>query len=145
MTLYIYRVGGLAPQKILLQDLNLLKALVVLGLCLDRSDPPVRPTGQTGRSCQTSYSTWTGQTAWSTVGRARLATAPGPVRPLGQTGRTGWHSLLPILVVNRLLVYSLFMRVACSVCVTLPLIILYIYHLPSQWSSSCSYVSWLCN
>ena len=29
-----------------------------------------------------------------------------------------------------LLVYSLFIRVGCSVCVTLPLIILIIYHLP---------------
>ena len=36
------------------------------------------------------------------------------------------------------LVYSLFMRVGYSVCVTLPLIILIIYHLPlySQWSLS---------
>ena len=35
------------------------------------------------------------------------------------------------------LVYSLFMRVGCSVCIILPLIIP-IYHLPlySQWSSS---------
>ena len=36
-----------------------------------------------------------------------------------------------------LLVYSLFMRVGCSVCVTLPLIILYLsLTLYSQWSSS---------
>ena len=45
---YIYRVGGLAPQEILLQDLNLLKSLVVLGFQVDRSDrsdPPVRPVG----------------------------------------------------------------------------------------------------
>ena len=34
-----------------------------------------------------------------------------------------------------LFVYSLFMRVGYSVCVTLPMIILIIYHLPlySQW------------
>ena len=66
VTLYIYRVGGLVPQEILLQDLNLLKTLVVVGLCLDRSDrsdPPVRP-----------------------VGRARPATTARQVRPLGQTG-----------------------------------------------------------
>ena len=61
VALYIYRVSGLVPHEILLQDLNLLKTLVVLGLCLDRSDPPVRP-----------------------VGRARLATVPGLARPLGQ-------------------------------------------------------------
>ena len=42
MTLYIYRVGRLAPQEILLQDLNLLKTLVVLG--------PVRPDGPTGQT-----------------------------------------------------------------------------------------------
>ena len=36
-----------------------------------------------------------------------------------------------------LLVYSLFMRVGCSMCVTLPLIILYMSPLYSQWSSSC--------
>ena len=38
-----------------------------------------------------------------------------------------------------LLVISLFMRVGYSVCVTLPLIIFIIFHLPlySQWSSSC--------
>ena len=30
--------GGLIPQEILLQDLNLLKSLVVLGFHLDRSD-----------------------------------------------------------------------------------------------------------
>ena len=41
--------GQLIPQEILLQDLNLLKALVVLGLYLDwsdRSDPPVRTVGR---------------------------------------------------------------------------------------------------
>ena len=74
MALYIYRVGGLAPQEILLQDLNLWKSLIVLGLCLDRSDPPVRP-----------------------VGRARLAT-------YASTGQTAWthrsDRSLPILVVN---------------------------------------------
>ena len=43
VTLYIYRVGGLALHEILLQDLNLLKALVVLRLCLDRSDRSVVP------------------------------------------------------------------------------------------------------
>jgi len=50
---YIYRVGGLVLQEILLQDLNLWKILVVLGLYLDRSVPtgqatvsqPVRPVG----------------------------------------------------------------------------------------------------
>ena len=88
MTLYIYRVGGLAPQEILLQDLNLLKALVVLRLCLDRSDRsylpvrPVIPTGQTGRLLP------------DRLHRHR------PVRPPGATGQTGWSSLLPILVVN---------------------------------------------
>ena len=66
MALYIYRVGGLAPQEILLQDLNLLKSLVVLGLRLDRSDPPVRPAG-----------------------RAIPATVPRPVRRLGETGQAG--------------------------------------------------------
>jgi len=71
VTLYIYRVGGLAPQEILLQDLNLLKALVVLGLCLDRSDPPVRP-----------------------VSRARPATAPRPVRPLGLVCCQFWSSIV---------------------------------------------------
>ena len=36
-----------------------------------------------------------------------------------------------------LLVYSLFMRVDCSVCVTLPLIIIHLSLTPvSQWSSS---------
>ena len=43
VALYIYRVGGFAPQEILLQDLNLLKALVVLGFCLDQSDRSVMP------------------------------------------------------------------------------------------------------
>ena len=38
VTLYIYRVGGLVPQEIILQDLNLLKFLVVLGFYSDRSD-----------------------------------------------------------------------------------------------------------
>ena len=55
VALYIYRVGGLAPQEILLQDLNLLKSLVVLGFHLDRSDRstlPVRPVGY----CRTDYS-----------------------------------------------------------------------------------------
>ena len=36
MALYIYRVGGPIPQEILLQDPNLWKFLVVLGLYLDR-------------------------------------------------------------------------------------------------------------
>jgi len=62
MALYIYRVGGFVPQEILLQDLNLRKSLVVLGLCLDRSDRSV--------SCRAGYSAL-------------------PVRPLGQTGQTG--------------------------------------------------------
>ena len=44
------------------------------------------------------------------------------------------------------LVYSLFMRVGYSVCVTLPLIILY-YHLPlySQQSAPYFIKSWLYN
>ena len=49
MALYIYWVGGLVPQEILLQDLNLRKLQVVLGLCLDwsdRSDPPIRLFGR---------------------------------------------------------------------------------------------------
>ena len=43
--------------------------------------------------------------------------------------------MLPLIL--EVLVYSLFMRVGYSVCITLPLTIL-IYHLPlySQWSSS---------
>ena len=43
------------------------------------------------------------------------------------------------------LVYSLFMRVGCSVCVTLPLIILY-YHLPlyNQQFTPYLIMSWLC-
>ena len=35
--------GGLIPQEILLQDLNLLKSLVVLGFHLDRSDRSTLP------------------------------------------------------------------------------------------------------
>ena len=44
------------------------------------------------------------------------------------------------------LVYSLFMRVGCFVCVTLPLII-FIYHLPLYIQQSAPYfiMSWLCN
>ena len=61
MALYIYRVGGLAPQEIQLQDLNLLKSLVVLGLRLNRSDPPVRPVGRTRPATDAS----TGQIAWA--------------------------------------------------------------------------------
>jgi len=38
VALYIYRVGGLALQEILLQDLNLLNTLIVLGFHLDQSD-----------------------------------------------------------------------------------------------------------
>ena len=75
VALYIYRVGGLIPQEILLQDLNLLKSLVVLGFHLDWSDPPVRP-----------------------VGRARPATTPRPVRPVGL-------NCLPILVVNNNMIH----------------------------------------
>ena len=59
VALYIYRVGGLAQQEILLQDLNLRKILIVVGLCLDRSDPPVRPVGRARPATYTS----TGQTA----------------------------------------------------------------------------------
>ena len=64
VALYIYRVGGLVPQEILLQDLNLWKTLVVLGLYLDRSDRsdlPVRPVGP----CRTGHSASIGQTAQS--------------------------------------------------------------------------------
>ena len=65
VALYIYRAGGLVAQEILLQDLNLWKTLVVLGLYLDRSVPagqatvprPVRPLGQTGW-CQFWLSTY---------------------------------------------------------------------------------------
>ena len=59
VTFYIYRVGGLAPQEILLKDLNLLKSLVVLRLCLYRSDSPVRPIGRVRPATYVS----TGQTA----------------------------------------------------------------------------------
>jgi len=74
MALYIYRVGGFVPQEILLQDLNLRKSLVVLGLCLDWSDLPVRPVGL----------------------------LPGRLqRPTGQTARTDRSDRsMPILVVN---------------------------------------------
>ena len=51
VALYIYRVGGLAPQEILLQDLNLLKSLVVLGLRLDRSDRLARPVRPVSLDC----------------------------------------------------------------------------------------------
>ena len=54
VTLYIYRVGGLAPQEIQLQDLNLLKYLVVLGLRLNRSDRSVHVAANFG--CQHSLS-----------------------------------------------------------------------------------------
>ena len=66
--------GGLIPQKILLQDLNLLKSLVILGFHLDRSDRSVVPD--------------------------RLQTLR-PVRPLERTGQTSLYILLSILVVNR--------------------------------------------
>ena len=65
VALYIYRVGGLVPQEILLQDLNLWKYLVVLGLCSDRSDRSDRSV-----SCRAGYSIL-------------------PVWPLGQTDQTG--------------------------------------------------------
>ena len=44
--------GGLIPQEILLQDLNLLKSLVVLGFHLDRSDRSAAagPTTASNRS-----------------------------------------------------------------------------------------------
>ena len=61
--------GGLILQEILLQDLNLLKFLVVLGFHFHRSDRstlPVRP-----------------------VGVARPATWSRPFRPLLSTGQTG--------------------------------------------------------
>ena len=61
VALYIYRVGGLVPQEILLQDLNLWKTLVVLGLYLDRSDRSDLPVGP----CRTGHSASTGQTARS--------------------------------------------------------------------------------
>ena len=82
--------SGLIPQEILLQDLNLLKSLVVLGFHLDRSDRstlPVRPVG----CCRTDYSV-------------------RPVRPLGHTGHTGLYCLMPILVVN---ICPLFFGKAC--------------------------------
>ena len=53
---------GLIPQEILLQDLNLLKYLVVLGFYLDRSDRstlpvrPLDPTGQTVRAYRSDRS-----------------------------------------------------------------------------------------
>ena len=59
---YIYRVGGLILQEILLQDLNILKSLVVLGFHMDRSDwsdPPVRPVGH----ARPAIDALTGQTA----------------------------------------------------------------------------------
>ena len=80
----------LSRKKILLQDLNLLKSLVVLGFHLDRSDRstlPVRPVG----CCRTDYSVW-------------------PVRPLGRTGQTGRYCRMPILVVN---ISPLFFGKAC--------------------------------
>ena len=73
--------GGLIPQEILLQDLNLLKSLVVLGFHLDpshRSTLPVRPVG----CCRTDYSVWS-------------------VRPLGRTCKTGRYCRMPILIVNK--------------------------------------------
>ena len=73
VTLYIYRVGGLAQQEILLQDLNLLKSLVVLGFHLDRSDRSALP---------------------EKLQHLR------PVRPPGMTGQIGRSRLLPILVIN---------------------------------------------
>ena len=83
MTLYIYRVGGLVPQEILLQDLNLWKTLVVLGLYLDR---------QTRRTYRSDRSVPAGQ-----------ATVPRPVRPLGQTDQIGWCQLKVCLPKNILL------------------------------------------
>ena len=68
--------GGLIPQEIVLQNLNLLKSLVVLGFHLYRSD-------RSDRLVMTD----------------RLQTLR-PVRPLERTGQTGLYRLLPILVVN---------------------------------------------
>ena len=69
MILYIYRLGWTYPKKNLLQDLNLLKSLVILGFHLDRSDRstlpvrPVDPTGQTGRLLPDRLQRLTSQTA----------------------------------------------------------------------------------
>ena len=83
VALYIDRVGWTYPAKFLLQDLNLLKTLVVLRFHLDRSGRSVVPD--------------------------RLQTLR-PVRPLERTGQTGLYRLLPILVVN---ICPLFFGKAC--------------------------------
>ena len=77
VALYIYRVGGLAPQEILLQDLNLWKSLVVLGLCLDRSNLPVKPVG----SCRIGY-----------IVKDRSDRLERPVRPAGLVCCQFWSS-----------------------------------------------------
>ena len=60
MTLYLYRVGWAYLAKNSVYRSKSIKSLVVLGLCLDRSDPPVRPVGR-ARPATTSQ---TSQTAW---------------------------------------------------------------------------------
>ena len=45
VVLYIYRIGRTCLTKNPFTDLNLWKTLIVLGLCMDRSDPPVWPVG----------------------------------------------------------------------------------------------------
>ena len=77
VALYIYRVGGLVPQEILLQDLNLWKSLVVLGLCLDRSNLPVKPVG----SCRIGY-----------IIKDRSDRLERPVRPVGLVCCQFWSS-----------------------------------------------------
>jgi hypothetical protein len=85
VALYIYRVGGLAPQEILLQLEIRKDSTILLGLGVHRSDrsgPPVRPV-------------------WPLPDR--LQDTP-PVRPLRDTGLTGGVSLIglvPNLGANR--------------------------------------------
>ena len=57
VALYIFRVGWTYPVKNLFTDLNLLKSLVVLGLCLDRSNRSA--------PAESATSSKTDQTAWS--------------------------------------------------------------------------------
>ena len=80
VALYIYRVGGHVLQEILLQDLNLWKSLVLLGLYLDRSDRsylPVRPVG----SYQIGY-----------IAKDRSDRLERPVRPVGLVCCQFWSS-----------------------------------------------------